>query len=105
MARQVRETRKLARKTGLQPAAVHIRLQKTRWGSCSATGTVSLNAAALLRPPEEMRYVIVHELCHLRHMNHSKTFWRLVESYVPDYRLLEDTLDAAWQTSPAWLIG
>ena len=90
---------------GLQPARVHIRLQRTRWGSCSSSGTISMNAAVLLRPPEEMRYVIIHELCHLRHMNHSKRFWNLVESFVPDYRNIERSLDAAWQTSPRWLLG
>jgi predicted metal-dependent hydrolase len=101
----VTETFELARQTGLQPARVHIRLQKTRWGSCSTSGTISLNAASLLRPAEEMRYVIIHELCHLQHMNHSKRYWKLVESFVPNYRQIEHTLDAAWQTSPRWLIG
>jgi predicted metal-dependent hydrolase len=90
---------------GLEPNRVHIRLQKTRWGSCSSNSTINLNAALLLRPPEEVHYVIVHELCHLRHMNHSKRYWKLVESFVPDYRAIEKTLDAAWQTSPNWLIG
>ena len=101
----VNETFRLAELTGLQPARVHIRLQKTRWGSCSSSGTLSLNAASLLRPAEEMRYVIVHELCHLQHMNHSRRYWKLVESFVPNYRKIEQTLDASWQTSPRWLIG
>jgi predicted metal-dependent hydrolase len=101
----VAETDRLADLTGLQPANVHIRLQRTRWGSCSSSGTISLNAASLLRPAEEMRYVIVHELCHLRHMNHSKRYWQLVAKFVPNYRKIEQTLDAAWQTSPRWLIG
>jgi predicted metal-dependent hydrolase len=90
---------------GLNPKRVHIRLQRTRWGSCSTSGTVSLNAALLMRPPQEMHYVIIHELSHLQHMNHSKRFWRLVESHVPDYRNHERSLDAAWQTSPRWLLG
>jgi len=101
----IKETHKLARTTGLQPSAVHIRLQRTRWGSFSSTGTITLNAAALLRPAEEMRYVIIHELCHLHHMNHSKRFWSLVGSFVPEYRPLEKSLNVAWQTSPAWLIA
>jgi predicted metal-dependent hydrolase len=90
---------------GLHPEQVHIRLQRTRWGSCSSSGTVSLNAAVLLRPPEEMRYVIVHELCHLRHMNHSIRYWQLVEKHIPGYRAIEKSLDAAWQTSPLWVVS
>jgi predicted metal-dependent hydrolase len=96
--------REIAQEIGLHPARVHVRLQRTRWGSCSSSGTVSLNAAVLLRPPEEMRYVIVHELCHLKHMNHSKRYWQLVEKHVPDYRDIEASLDGVWQTSPLWLI-
>ncbi|MCP4000409.1 MAG: M48 family metallopeptidase [Gammaproteobacteria bacterium] len=90
---------------GLQPKRIHIRLQKTRWGSCSTNGTISLNAALLLRPPEQVHYVLIHELCHLRHMNHSKRYWKLVEKYVPHWQELDKELDKAWQTSPNWLIG
>jgi predicted metal-dependent hydrolase len=90
---------------GLQPKRIAIRLQKTRWGSCSASGTISLNAAVLLRPAAEMRYVIIHELCHLKHMNHSQRYWQLVESFVPDYRSIERIMDEAWQTSPRWITG
>jgi predicted metal-dependent hydrolase len=90
---------------GLEPKRIHIRLQKTRWGSCSSNGTVSLNAALLLRPPEQVHYVLIHELCHLRHMNHSKRYWKLVEKYVPHWQELDRELDKAWQTSPNWLIG
>lgn len=96
---------RLADSMGLSPRRVQVRLQRTRWGSCSATGTVSLNAALLLRPPAQMRYVVIHELCHLRHLNHSRRFWRLVERYVPDYRELDAALDRAWETAPNWLIG
>ncbi len=91
--------------TGLSPRRVQVRLQTTRWGSCSTTGTLSLNAALLLRSPEELRYVVIHEFCHLEHMNHSKQYWRLVSRFEPDYRRFEHRLNRAWQTSPQWLIG
>jgi predicted metal-dependent hydrolase len=94
---------RVATDVGIEPRRVHIRLQRSRWGSCSSSGTVSLNAALLLRSPDELRYVIVHELCHLQHMNHSQRYWRLVESFIPDYRLHEKALDTAWQSSPRWL--
>ncbi len=89
--------------TGLRPTAMQVRLQKTRWGSCSPAGTVSLNAAVLLRSPAEMRYVVLHELCHLQHMNHSRRFWRLVERYEPDYRRIDRRLADAWAETPIWL--
>ena len=89
--------------TGLQHRRMQVRLQSSCWGSCSANGTLSLNAALMLRPAEELRYVLVHELCHLRHMNHSRRYWALVERFVPHYRELEQTLNKAWETTPFWL--
>ncbi len=95
--------RELSTLTGLQPQALQVRLQKTRWGSCSPTGTISLNAAVLLRSPAELRYVVLHELCHLRHLNHSRRFWALVERYEPDYRAIDRRLGAAWAETPHWI--
>ena len=66
----------------------HIRIgdQSTRWGSCSRSGTLSFNWRLALLPENICRYVVIHELCHLREMNHSPRFWRLVAAHCPDYK-------------------
>ena len=84
-------------------ARVAIRCQRTRWGSCSTRGTVSLNCSLVFLPPEVVRYLFIHELAHTKHMNHSASFWRLVERLEPDYRRLDHELLAGWRTVPAWV--
>ena len=82
---------------------VSIRCQRTRWGSCSTRGTVSLNCSLLFLKFEVVRYLFVHELAHTKHMNHSAHFWRLVEKIEPDYRRLDRELLAGWRTVPGWV--
>lgn len=84
---------------------LQVRRQRTRWGSCSATGTISLNVCVLFQPADVMRYLLIHELSHTRHMNHSRKFWSLVESLEPDYRRLDRELSRGWQRVPGWMFG
>lgn len=87
---------------GHRPSSVQIRLQRTRWGSCSTSGTVSLNAALLFVAPEVVRYLLIHELCHFISLNHSRKFWRAVAGFEPDYEALDRRLTAAWDEIPLW---
>lgn len=84
--------RQLADQTGLQPAKIQLRQYKARWGSCNARGEVQLNWLLIQAPPAVIDYVIIHELCHLRQMNHSRDFWQLVEQFNADYRQQRDWL-------------
>jgi predicted metal-dependent hydrolase len=77
---------------GVTFGRVQIRDQRTRWGSCSARGTLSFNWRLALAPLEVLDYVVVHELCHLREPNHSARFWRLVASRRPNWRRHRDWL-------------
>lgn len=77
---------------GFSFGRITIRNQRTRWGSCSSQKNLSFNYRLLFLPPKEQDYIIVHELCHLREMNHSPRFWTLVEKTVPEYRELRRML-------------
>jgi predicted metal-dependent hydrolase len=69
----------------LKPSGAVVKEQKLRWGSCTSMGIINLNWRLFLAPMRIIDYVIVHELAHLRYHNHSKDFWNLVRSIIPDY--------------------
>ncbi len=71
---------------GVEYKKIRVAGQKTRWGSCSQSGTLSFNWKLMLAPPKVLDYVVVHELCHLLEMNHSSRFWKHVECIIPEYK-------------------
>lgn len=89
-----RRLEQLGERLGVRPAKVSIRAQKTRWGSCSSRGEISLNWRLVLLPSALADYILVHELCHLRYLDHSSRFWGLVQSLVPDYKCKQERIAA-----------
>ncbi len=77
---------------GLEFKRTSVRDQKSRWGSCSSKGNLNFNYRLCLLPPELADYIIVHELCHLKEMNHSRNFWLLVAQTQPNYKQLKKQL-------------
>lgn len=93
----------LARVTGQRYRRLRVAGQKTCWGSHSSTGTLSINYCLLFLSPELVRYLLVHELCHATHMNHSRRFWALVRKHEPAYRRLDRQLSEGWRHIPTWI--
>lgn len=91
----------ISKQTTLTPSKVSIRQYRARWGSCNNRGEVSFNYLLMMTPLFVIDYVIVHELCHLKFLNHSKDFWQLVETYSPDYKIAKQWL-ASHQSQLHW---
>ena len=89
--------------TGLHYKKLQIRGQKSRWGSCSSNRTLSLNYKLLFLEPGLVRYLLVHELSHLRVLDHSKRFWNVVAQYEPRWRVKDAQLGESWREIPAWV--
>ena len=90
---------------GFEYGQAVIRRQRTRWGSCSTRGTISLNCCLLFQPAQVVRYLMIHELAHTRHMNHSHRFWQCVARHCPRYRYLDRQLVEGWRAVPPWVFG
>ena len=78
-----------ADRIGVRYGRITVRNQRSRWGSCSAKGNLNFNCLLMLCPAEEIEYVVVHELCHRKQLNHGPAFWAEVEKAMPDYRSRE----------------
>lgn len=90
--------------TDLSYTALSVRAQRSRWGSCSSRGRISLNRNLLFLPPALAHYVMIHELCHTRHLNHGARYWHLVQRHAPDYRERERELRRGDRYIPAWAL-
>lgn len=81
-----------ARRVGRRLNRVSVRDTRSRWGSCSSNGNLAFSWRLIFAPMEVMEYVVAHEVAHLRHMNHSRSFWELVEYLCPEYEAAKDWL-------------
>lgn len=86
------------------PARLQFRGQRSRWGSCSGRGDIQLNRALVFLPEALVRYVLIHELCHLRHHNHSRQFWESVALVDPEWRQHDRAMRQAWDYVPRWAL-
>ncbi|MGN1327897.1 MAG: M48 family metallopeptidase [Clostridia bacterium] len=82
----------LYKRTGLKPLECNIKKLKSTWGICSSKKKISINQNLMAYSRHAIEYVCLHEICHLKYMNHSKEFWNMVEYYMPDYKLAKNEL-------------
>lgn len=92
----------LSGETGLSFSRMMIKSQRTRWGSCSIEGVISLNCKLLFLPPDLVRYVILHELCHTIERNHTRLFWNYLQQLEPKMEYLHGRMRDAWKLIPPW---
>ena len=83
---------KMRKLVGLAPEEYRIKKMKGAWGSCSTTKKITINQDLMMYNRNIIDYVVLHEICHLKHMNHSKRFWAMVEKYMPNYKEARNTL-------------
>lgn len=100
--RMVPQLMQLASEHGFAIIGVTVRKQRSRWGSCSTKGNVNLNLKLLFLPPELVRYIMIHELCHTHHMNHSARYWATVARFDSGYEKHDRQMRHAWKYVPAW---
>lgn len=94
----------LSARHGFSYARATIRFQRSRWGSCSSRGTISLNARLMFLPPDLVRCVLAHELCHTAHLNHGPHFWSLLDQVEPAHRALHHELREGSRHIPRWAL-
>jgi predicted metal-dependent hydrolase len=94
-----------AERHGFRYQRLRVGNQRSRWGSCSTQGLISLNLALLFQPERVVHYLLCHELAHTRHMDHSARFWACVAQCVPRWRALDRALSNGWRHVPAWIGG
>jgi len=94
---------KISLETELIFKGLQVRGQKTRWGSCSSKGTISLNYKLLFLPPHLVSYIVIHELCHTVHLNHSPNYWAFLSSFEPNCKTLDKEMKGAGRLVPRWV--
>lgn len=107
LARRAKETlipwlESMSTESDLRFNRIAIKNQRTRWGSCSADGVISLNAKLLFLSPALVRYVLMHELCHTLERNHTTRFWTHLRQFEPQTDMLHGQMRDAWKMVPAW---
>lgn len=96
--------RLLASRMGAKVGRITIRAQRGRWGSCSSRGDISLNCLLMLLPLPLLDHVCLHELCHLRHMDHSRQYRAYLALHAPHWQWSEKALNTAWRQMPTWAV-